>query len=203
LGMEAFHRPFQKPLDDHSESLIDEPAMLAQTEYASRWGYAWELDGPLMRFCRQNRLPVAGLNIPRELTRRLSAEGFDKLSAKEKEDLGPMDFQVPEHRAHWLERLAAMHGNGTASQDRKEKSYQVMAAWDHGMAASAAQFKKERGLNRLVVIAGSGHVERRFGIPNRVEKLSGGKAVAVRVIQAGEPLEEKGQPLADLTIILE
>jgi uncharacterized iron-regulated protein len=71
------------------------------------------------------------------------------------------------------------------------------------MAASAAQFKKERGLNRLVVIAGSGHVERRFGIPNRVEKLSGGKAVAVRVIQAGEPLEEKGQPLADLTIILE
>ncbi len=203
LGMEAFHRPFQKPLDDHSESLIDEAAMLAQTEYASRWGYAWELDGPLMRYCRQHSMPVAGLNIPRELTRRLSAEGFEKLTEKEKQDLGPMDFQVHEHRSHWLEKLAVMHGNGTASPERKEKSYQVMAAWDHGMASSAARFKKERGLARLLIIAGGGHVERRFGIPDRVEKLSGGKAVAVRIVQAGEPLEEKGKPLADLTILLE
>jgi uncharacterized iron-regulated protein len=71
------------------------------------------------------------------------------------------------------------------------------------MASSAARFKKERGLARLLIIAGGGHVERRFGIPDRVEKLSGGKAVAVRIVQAGEPLEEKGKPLADLTILLE
>ena len=203
LGMEAFHRPFQKPLDDHSESAIDEPAMLSQTEYATRWGYAWELDAPLLRYCRQHRMPVAGLNLPREITRKLSADGFDKFSDKEKQELGPMDFQVPEHRTHWFEKLAAMHGNGTASPERKEKSYQVMAAWDHGMASSAANFKKERGLNRMVLIAGSGHIERRFGIPDRVAKLSGGKSVAIRVIQAGEPLEEKGKPLADLAIVLE
>jgi hypothetical protein len=36
-----------------------------------------------------------------------------------------------------------------------------------------------------------------------VAKLSGGKSVAIRVIQAGEPLEEKGKPLADLAIVLE
>ena len=203
LGMEAFHRPFQKPLDEHSEGTIDEPAMLTQTEYASRWGYAWELDGPLMRFCRQHRMPVAGLNIPRELTRRLSAEGYDKLNEAEKKALGPMDFQVANHRAHWFEKLAAMHGNATVAPERKERSYQVMAAWDQGMAQSAATFKKERGLNRLLVIAGSGHIERRFGIPDRLEKLSGGKALAVRVIQSGEPLEEKGQALSDLTIVLD
>jgi uncharacterized iron-regulated protein len=60
-----------------------------------------------------------------------------------------------------------MHGHGEMTEDGKEKFYQVMTAWDEYMADSAARFQQERKLRRMVVLAGSGHIERGFGIPDR------------------------------------
>src|SRR5690606_37457088 len=103
------------------------------------------------------------LNAPRELTRRVSEVGYEKLIDDEKKQLGEVDFQLEAHRAYWYERLAKMHGQGDAPPERKERSYQVMTVWDEYMADSAARFLAERRLRRLVVLAGSGHVERGFG----------------------------------------
>jgi uncharacterized iron-regulated protein len=202
VGMEMFQRPYQKALDRYLAGSIREQVLLEDSEYRQRWGFDWSLYRPIVDFCRRNGLPVAALNVPRELTRRLSRVGFAGLSAAEKEQLGAIDFHVKEHRDYWFERLAKMHGKSGASAGQKERSYQVMTAWDEYMADSAARFQKERRLRRLVVLAGSGHIERGFGIPQRAARRTGGKVLTVRVALGAEAKKVEADPAADFVVVV-
>jgi uncharacterized iron-regulated protein len=202
VGLEMFQRPYQDALDRYGRGEIGDDELLKAAEYRQRWGYAWSLYRPIADFCRRNRVPLAALNAPRELTSRISSVGFDALTAEEKQQLEPIDYQVPKHRAYWYDRLAAMHGQKDAPAEQKERSYQVMTTWDGFMAASAARFQKERQLRRLVVLAGSGHIERRFGIPERASKETGGKALTVAIQVGGDPDAFHREPLTDFLVIV-
>ena len=94
-----------------------------------------------------------------------------------------------------------MHGEANVPEERKERSYQVMTIWDDYMAQSAAGFQQERKLRRIVVLAGSGHIERGFGIPDRTVKRTGGKAITVGVAVDKTP-EQLGTPLTDYVVIV-
>ena len=74
-----------------------------------------------------------------------------------------------------------MHGHGKMTKEGKEQFYQVMTLWDEYMADSAARFQAERKLRRIVVLAGSGHIDRGFGIPARLAKRTKGKVATVRI----------------------
>jgi uncharacterized iron-regulated protein len=203
VGMEMFQRPFQKEIDRYLQGESSEADFLKATEYLQRWGYEWMLYRPIVEFCRKNGLPLAALNAPRELTRQVSKVGFAGLSDDEKKQLGPVDFQVKEHRDYWYERLAKMHGRADASAEEKERSYQVMTIWDEYMAASAADFQKQRSIRRLVILAGSGHIDRGFGIPARAAKRTGGKVATVRIEVGGELEKLTAEPVTDFLIVVQ
>jgi len=200
VGMEMFQRPSQKHLDRYCRGDTSEKTFLEDSEYQQRWGFDWSLYRPIVEFCRKNGVPLAALNVSTELRRRLSTAGHDKLTDDEKKLLGPIDFHVKEHRAYWYDRLAQMHGHGSVAPEQKERSYQVMTTWDEYMAESAARFQQERGLRRLVVLAGSGHIDRGFGIPQRLVKRTGGKSVTVKIEVAEKPGKVEGETVADYTV---
>jgi uncharacterized iron-regulated protein len=202
VGLEMFQRPFQKALDRWVRGESVEEDFLSATEYRRRWGYDWSLYRPIAEFCRNNGVPMAALNAPRELTSRVSQVGYAKLTDDEKKALGAIDFQVKEHRAHWYERLAKMHGEANVSEDRKERGYQVMTIWDDYMAASAAAFQQERKLKRMVVLAGSGHIERGFGIPDRAARRTGGKAVTIGIAVEKSVETLAADPTTDYVVIV-
>src|SRR5262245_54397479 len=186
VGMEMFQRPYQKALDRYIAGATDEPTFLEDSEYQKRWGYDWALYRPIVEFCRRNRVPLAALNLADELRGKLSKQGYEKLTAEEKRQLGEVDYHVKAHRAHWFEQLGKMHGHGKISDEDKERFYRVMTAWDEYMADSAARFHKERKLRRMLLLAGSGHIEHGFGIPDRVVKRADGKAATVSVQLGGD-----------------
>ena len=113
--------------------------------------------------------------------------GYDGLTAEEQARLDGIDFHVEAHRDYWYDRLSKMHGARTPSEEQKERSYQVMTAWDHVMGTTAAGFRRERGLRRLVVLAGSGHVDRGIGIAAR----SGAKAATIHIAGAFDPGQDE------------
>lgn len=197
VGLEMFQKPFQKAIDRFCSGELGEPEFLKESDYWSRWGYEWQLYRPIVDFCRRNRLPVAALNAPRELTRRISQAGLANLSPEERNQLGPIDLDVKDHRDYWYERLAKMHGQDKASPDQKERGYQVMTVWDDFMARSAAQFQKDRQVRRLVILAGSGHIERGFGIPARVARYAERKVATVGIVVEGPATTE---PITDYVV---
>lgn len=202
VGFEMFQRPFQAALDRYGWGEMGEDDFLKTTEYHERWGFAWSLYRPIVDFCRHNRAPLAALNAPKELTARIARVGHAALTDAEKQQLGPIDFQRARHRDYWFDRLAAMHGQKNAPAEQKERGYQVMATWDHYMAASAAEFRQERHLRRLVILAGSGHIERWFGIPERVGAQTAGKVLTVGIQIGGDPDAFRREPITDFLVIV-
>jgi len=200
VGLEMFQRPFQNAVDDFIAGKIDEEAFLNATEYAKRWGYDWSLYRSIVEFCRRNGVPLAALNASQELTRQVSKLGYDGLKDDDKKQLAGVDFHVKEHRDYWHDRLSKMHGRTDAKPEEKERSYQVMTVWDGYMAESAARFQQTRGIRRMLIIAGSGHIERGFGIPNRAAALTGGRAVTIGV-EVG-PYQEPKEPLTDFVLFI-
>jgi uncharacterized iron-regulated protein len=202
VGLEMFQRPFQPSLDDYLAGKISEAEFLKATEYQTRWGFEWQLYRPIVEFCRVNHLPVAALNARKELTTRIRTVGVAGLSEEEKKELGEVDFQVKAHRDHWFELLGQMHGRSDMPVEQKERSYQVMTTWDGYMGASAADFLRGRNLRRLVVLAGSGHVENGFGIPDRAARKANGKAVTVRIETGGDIEKLIREPTTDYLIVI-
>lgn len=202
VGMEMFQRPYQEPLDKFIRGDLAENEMLKATEYKTRWGFHWSLYQPIVDFCKKNGVPVAALNVPKELTGKISKGGFVNLSDDDKKALGPVDFHVKAHRDHWYETLAKMHGNAKVSEDQKERTYQVMTSWDEYMGASAAAFQEARKLRRMIVLAGTGHIDLGFGIPQRAVQRTGGKAATVHVAPGGDPGKLFAEPPADFVVIV-
>jgi len=70
------------------------------------------------------------------------------------------------------------------------------------MADSAATFQKERRLRRLGILAGSGHIDHGFGIPDRATRRSGGKALTVHIRLGGKVEDLKKAAPADFVVIV-
>jgi uncharacterized iron-regulated protein len=203
VGMEMFQKPFQKTVDRYLAGAVDESTFLEDTEYLKRWGFDWSLYRPIVVFCKNNGIPLAALNVSAELKDRISKVGVEALTGDEKKQLGEIDYQVKAHREYWVERLAKMHGDASkVSPERKERSYQVMTTWDGYMANSAVAFQMERKVRRMVILAGSGHVDKGFGIPDRVAQRTGGKVATVHIEVGGDLEKLKKEALADFVLVV-
>lgn len=91
---------------------------------------------------------------------------------------------------------AVREGNGVQDFDR---FLEVQLLWDEAMAERVADHVRRHPEHRLVILAGSGHVAFRSGIPRRVERRVGIDGAVVLIDWAG-PL---GAGLADYLLLPE
>ena len=54
----------------------------------------------------------------------------------------------------------------------------------------------------MVVLAGSGHVDRGFGIPLRAAKRTGGKAATITIVVGGDLEKLAAEPTADYVVVV-
>lgn len=201
LGMEMFYRPFQEHLDAYVRGDIDEATMLEKTEWKTRWGFGWDMYAPMLRFCREKKIPVVALNAPKEITRTVSRQGVQALTDAQRATLPPLDLSDMAHRAFVKEAFGA-HGD-SMPQETFERFYTAMVVWDETMSSSVADWLKQAGEGaRMVVVAGNGHIADRFGIPARAARKTGKPylIVVTRVRPApGEASPEDGLGRTDVT----
>ena len=197
MGMEMFQRPFQNVVDSYFAGQISQQEFLKQTEYQTRWGFDWALYKPIVEFAQRNGVRLAALNAPVELTHRIMQVGYAGLTAAQKQQLGPVDFAVKAHHDYWFDLIPMMHGTQKISLEQQERTYEVMAVWDDYMAQSAAAFLKDRHVNRMVILAGSGHIDGGFGIPDRAAKYASASRATIKIV-LGAPnstaIDDLGQP---------
>lgn len=201
LGMEMFQRPYQEPLDLYVRGEIDEAQMLEQTEWASRWGFETGLYQPLWRHAQSLGLAVVALNTRRELTKRVSAVGVDGLNEDERAELVDLDLSREDYRT-WLRDIFAGHGMAT-DETKLDRFYQAQVLWDETMADSAVGFMAAHTeYDGIFLVVGRGHVERRWGIPSRIERRDPEHRVLVIVRPDGNTTLETAQDLALADILV-
>ncbi|MFS8118545.1 MAG: ChaN family lipoprotein [Microcoleus sp.] len=203
IAMEMFQRPFQSVLDGYLAGKLTEEQLIEQTEYNQRWRFPWEYYAPILRFAKENKLPVIALNTPSEVTRKVASQGLESLTAEDKQHIPPISeirTDNAEYRQMLLEvyqqHQKAAQGNSTAF----ERFLQAQVLWDETMAESIAKFVKANPDYQVVVLAGTGHIMFGYGIPSRVERRLGVGKVKMRSVVFSSPTDNPlstNKPMSD------
>lgn len=203
IAMEMFQRPFQSAIDDYLAGKLTEDQLVEQTEYDRRWRFPWESYAPILRFAKENQLPVLALNTPSEVTRKVARQGLESLTAEEKKHIPPISeirTDNAEYRQLLLEVFQQHQKAGQGNSTAFERFVQAQVLWDETMAEKIAQFVKANPDYQVVVLAGKGHIIYGYGIPSRVERRLGvGKVKARSVLfnSSKNPLLSADRPIAD------
>ncbi len=168
IGMEMFQRPSQKALDDYIAGVIDERTFLKHSEYFKRWDMDYNLYKPILDYAQSHHIPVVALNLPRDIIDKVGKSGIDSLTPDEKRAIPQdLDFGDEAYKTRLKEVFAA---HSTSPSKTFDHFYQAQILWDETMAESVDLFLSKNSDYRMVVFAGSGHLQYGQGIPKRVHR---------------------------------
>jgi uncharacterized iron-regulated protein len=184
VGMEMFDRTYDPVLARWSGGELTEEAFLQQTHWYANWRYDFGLYRDLLLAVRDRRLPLYGLNLPFHLPAKIAAGGIDSLLFPDRQFIPEvLDFSDNRHRAY-LEEVFANHR--MPERTRFEFFYQAQVAWEETMAEAVAEHLGDR---RMLVIAGNGHIVKKFGIPGRAFRRSQAPFLTVYLATAGDTVD--------------
>mgnify|MGYP000123812548 CR=1 FL=1 len=173
IGMEMFPATSQEALDQYTrqDSSMGEKEFLKASGYFTVWRYDYRYFQDIFTFARNNHIPVVGLNLPRETVSTVySSGGTDALSEEVRAGLPQeRDLSLPGYTRQ-LREMQSIHQQGGHGSGDVAGFIQAQSLWDETMAENiAVQLKRHPG-RKLIVLAGSQHTRKDFGIPPRVAR---------------------------------
>ncbi len=184
IGMEMFDYTYQDILDQWSEGKLEKDAFLQKTHWYANWRFNYTLYSDILAWAKDNRIRVAGLNIPFHIPPKISTGGFDNLRASEKALLPEdIDLTHEDHKTYVEDIFKSHHIRGRKNFDH---FYQAQCTWEDTMAASIAENLENK---KMVVVVGNGHIIHKFGIPDRAFKRTNAPFKTLYLAAAGEEAE--------------
>jgi aminopeptidase N len=164
LGMEFFQKKQQTALNRYLERELSEDEFLKETAWEENWGFDYHLYRPLLLFARQNAIRVIALNAPPEIVMKVGAHGLKALDTKERSQVA-QDIDLTNGIYRTLIK-AAYDRHPKDELKSFEYFYEAQCVWDETMAENLAGYLKRRD-EKVIVFSGNGHVQYKFGIPDR------------------------------------
>lgn len=177
VGLEMVSVDREPTLEQFSRGRIPVDKLAKALDWQNTWGFSFDLYRPVFETAKELGLPVAALNLPKDIVRSLSAKGLAGLTPQEQAWM-PYQFipPVPAQRES-LRQEFEMHSQfrpKDAAPDRDlERFMEVQAAWDSKMAEAAVETSNKYE-KPVAVLAGGGHVEYGWGIASRLVGLDPG-----------------------------
>jgi len=189
VGMEMFDRSYQQVLELWSVGGMDEETFLRKVHWYANWRYDFALYRDILQFIKENRIKIVALNIPFHIPARIRVGGLDNLSDLDRQYLPKeIDTSNTAHRDYAKKVFEQHHFKGRVKFD---DFYMAQCVWDEIMAESVAS---NLGTNQIVVLAGNGHLQFKYGIPDRAFRRTGASFRTIYLAAAGE---EIGLEVAD------
>jgi uncharacterized iron-regulated protein len=162
IGMEMFDHTYQPVLDQWTAGNLDQATFIEKTHWYANWRFDFGLYRDILEYAKEKGLRIIGLNVPFYIPSRIRVGGLDSLSKTDRKHLPDIiDTTNPDHRAY-LEEIFNLHA--FSGRDKFEFFYEAQCTWEDAMADAVAE---NLGSGKMVVLAGNGHIIRKFGIPNR------------------------------------
>lgn len=165
IGLEMFTAVDQNILDRWVSREVGEKEFIEA--FYRNWGIGWKYYKDIFLYARENRIPMIGLNIPRQITRKIAEQGFLSLNEEELSKLPPgITCQVDEKYMNLLTRIFNIKAH-----DKRSFTFfcEAQIAWDQSMAWYIYQYIKKDPGKKIVVLTGSIHAWK-YGIPRQLEK---------------------------------
>lgn len=165
LAMEMFTPEQQESLDRWSAGELTEKEFIKEVQWYSNWKMDFAFYNPLLTFARDNRIPVIGINAPKDLVKAVGSAPLEDLPEDIQAQLPEFDFSDPYQQA----MTKAIYGAHPVSESMKQGFLRIQTLWDESMAENLTDYlQTDDGKGRQVmVVAGGNHVSYGFGIPRR------------------------------------
>jgi len=178
--LEHFNLEHQGLINSYLQNDIDEKELLAKYSEIGDEGHEVEKYTPLLRYAKENftTVNVNGAFVPRKFAKMLVKEGEDS-AYNAVISLGYMneDEKLPGSENHYNFFDSLISGRDINSDqsvsERFRKIFPAQVLKDSVMASSVGRGIKTSGANdKFLVIAGTGHIDYRFGVPERLDKMN-------------------------------
>jgi uncharacterized iron-regulated protein len=166
LGMEMFQVEDQEKLDRWRAGELSDEEL--QKVFWESWRMPWDMYAGIFHFARQQRLRLVGINIPREVVKKVARSGFASLSPADRQAI-PADVTCtidPSYKA-FVKRIYTTHtGNGF----NFDFFCEAQMLWTRSMARHLTDYLHNNPGSRMVVLTGAGHALKQ-GIPAYTQGL--------------------------------
>lgn len=166
IGLEMFRSDSQDALDQWLAGKMTEKDF--KKVYYDNWDFNWRLYNMIFKYAKEQKIPMVGLNVPREITQQVAHNGFKSLTEEQRGKLSDIICRVDREYIQYIKRSFGAHGHGNLNF-----AYfcEAQLVWDNVMAINALEFLKANTNFTIIIIAGTGHT-RKPGIPVQIRKRS-------------------------------
>jgi uncharacterized iron-regulated protein len=164
VGMEMFDHSYHYVLDLWSDGQLYQKSFLEKTHWSYNWNFDFDLYSDILIFVKENQIRLVGLNIPSHIQRKIARGGIESIFGDDKKHLPEkIDLSNTAHRAY-VEKVYKRHHH-MGELDNFEYFYMAQCVWEDAMAEAIAENLNDAV---MVVLAGNGHIQYKYGIPDRV-----------------------------------
>jgi uncharacterized iron-regulated protein len=175
VGLEMFRAENQELLDKWWRWGMSTEQF--ETIYRENWGLPWPLYRDIFLYSRQKRIPLVGLNVPREIVSKVAREGYGSLTEAERKKLPPgITCTTDETYRSSIRRAFTEH---VQSSGRSFDHFcEAQMVWDTAMAIYALEYLGKNPDSRMVILAGSVHAWKQ-AIPRQIATMRPDVTVSV------------------------
>jgi uncharacterized iron-regulated protein len=180
IGLEMFPWTQQAVLDDWTAGRLDEQTFVERSRWYETWSHHWGHYRDIFLYAQRRKLPMYGINAPREVVRTVRSKGFEALEPAARERMPPaLDLSSDEHRRMFRASFSAddlLHMT-SLNDEQREGMYRAQVTWDAAMGWNALRALEQHGGPKaiMVVLIGAGHVTYGLGSERQIRPYFKGR----------------------------
>lgn len=169
IGLEMFNADAQGDLDAWLSGKVDVDSFIKR--YNLQWNMPWPLYRDIFIYARDEHIPLIGLNMPREIIRKVALEGFAALTREELKRLPPgITCSVSPAYMAFVRKAYRM---GHAGNDKSFAHFcEAQMLWNKSLGRNLQGFMAQNPDKVVVVLTGLGHAMK-MGTPDEVSRDTG------------------------------
>ena len=166
IGLEMFRKDSQQALNRWVAGNIDEEEF--QEIYYDNWNYSWSAYRMIFDYARKQKIPMIGLNVPRDITRQVSLGGFQSLSKEAKGKLSDVACRVDKAYMQYIRKAFGAHAHGNLNFIY---FCEAQLVWDNIMAINILNYLNQHPDTVVVALTGTGHAQK-VAVPRQISSRS-------------------------------
>ncbi|MGE5257505.1 MAG: ChaN family lipoprotein [Hyphomicrobiales bacterium] len=166
IGLEMFRKDSQPDLDRWTAGDISSQEF--EKVYEDNWNYPWPVYSPIFEYARAHRIPMIGLNVPRDITRQVARSGFQSLTEEQRGQLSGVSCSIDEEYMRYIRSVYGAHAHGNMNFTFFCEAQMV---WDAAIAVHSLDFLKTAPDGMLVILTGVGHAQK-GAVPRQISLRS-------------------------------
>lgn len=203
LANEWFYPSDNKILEAFTSEDINETEFLKKIKWKKRFKY-YEYDSfrPMYEAVKETQGKLYGINLSKAQRKKISDQNLSGMSENEKLFNARLDINVSAHQGLVMPYLSHCHApkKDESLDECTKRMYKVQVAWDTKMALESYKLSQTLEENeKLIIFAGSMHIENRLGIPLRFSRLS--NLPTATIIPAEQRRQNLEHGLGDFVIL--